>query len=120
MKNIEITELKREQILIVVAVVLLLIFLFLMPLAQYIPMACLAGVLVVVSYNMSEWRTIRGMMKNPKADIAVLFTTCQAGHFRGAARAAAVDEILAFAASIHAARDGNYRHLGHPQRNRPR
>ena len=35
----------------------------------------LAGVLVIVSYNMSEWRTIRGMMKNPKADIAVLFTT---------------------------------------------
>ena len=40
---------------IVHAVVLTLIFLFLMPLAQYIPMACLAGVLVVVSYNMSGW-----------------------------------------------------------------
>ena len=39
------------------AVVLLLILLFLMPLAQYIPMACLAGVLVIVSYNMSGWRT---------------------------------------------------------------
>ena len=38
---------------IVHAVVLLLILLFLMPLAQYIPMACLAGVLVIVSYNMS-------------------------------------------------------------------
>ncbi len=38
---------------IIHAVVLLLIFLFLMPLAQYIPMACLAGVLVVVSYGMS-------------------------------------------------------------------
>jgi len=36
--------------------VLLLILLLLMPLAQYIPMACLAGVLVVVSYNMSGWR----------------------------------------------------------------
>ena len=35
------------------AVVLLLILLFLMPLARFIPMACLAGVLVVVSYNMS-------------------------------------------------------------------
>ena len=42
---------------IVHAVVLLLIFLFLMPLAQYIPMACLAGVLVVVSYGMSGWRS---------------------------------------------------------------
>src|SRR5699024_7493495 len=41
------------------AVVLLLILLFLMPLAQYIPMACLAGVLVIVSYNMSGWRTFK-------------------------------------------------------------
>ena len=60
---------------IIHAVVLLLILLFLSPLTRHIPMACLAGVLVIVSYNMSEWRTIRGMMKNPKADIAVLFTT---------------------------------------------
>ena len=57
------------------AVVLLLIFLFLMPLAQYIPMACLAGVLVVVSYNMSEWRTFRALMKNPRSDVAVLLVT---------------------------------------------
>ena len=42
---------------IIHAVILLLILLFLMPLAQYIPMACLAGVLVIVSYNMSGWRT---------------------------------------------------------------
>ncbi len=42
---------------IIHAVVLLLIFLFLMPLAKYIPMACLAGVLVVVSYGMSGWRS---------------------------------------------------------------
>ena len=55
--------------------VLLLILLFLMPLAQYIPMACLAGVLVVVAYNMSGWRTVRGILKNPKSDIAVLATT---------------------------------------------
>lgn len=60
---------------IVHAVVLLLILLFLSPLTRHIPMACLAGILVVVSYNMSEWRTIRGMLKNPKADVAVLFTT---------------------------------------------
>lgn len=60
---------------IIHAVVLLLILLFLVPLTKYIPMACLAGILVVVSYNMSEWRTIRGMLKNPKADVAVLFTT---------------------------------------------
>lgn len=41
---------------IIHAIVLLLIFL-LMPLAQYIPMACLAGVLVVVSTGMSGWRS---------------------------------------------------------------
>lgn len=45
------------------AVVLLLILLFLMPLAQYIPMACLAGVLVIVSYNMSGWRTFKALLK---------------------------------------------------------
>lgn len=60
---------------IVHAVVLLLIFLVLMPLASYIPMACLAGVLVIVSYNMSGWRTFRELMKNPKSDITVLFIT---------------------------------------------
>ena len=60
---------------IIHAVVLLLILLFLMPLAQYIPMACLAGVLVVVSYNMSGWRTFRALMRNPKSDVTVLFIT---------------------------------------------
>ena len=60
---------------IVHAVVLLLIFLFLMPLAQYIPMACLAGVLVVVSYNMSGWRTFKELLSNPKSDVGVLLVT---------------------------------------------
>ena len=60
---------------IVHAVVLLLILLFLMPLAKYIPMACLAGVLVMVSYNMSGWRTFRALLKNPKSDVVVLLLT---------------------------------------------
>ncbi|MBQ8866608.1 MAG: sulfate permease [Bacteroidaceae bacterium] len=60
---------------IIHAAMLLLIFLFLMPLAQYIPMACLAGVLVIVSYNMSEWRTFKQLLKNPKSDITVLLIT---------------------------------------------
>lgn len=60
---------------IIHAVVLLLIFLFLMPLAQYIPMACLAGVLVVVSYGMSGWRSFAMLMKNPKSDVIVLLIT---------------------------------------------
>lgn len=57
------------------AVVLLLIFLFMMPLINLVPMACLAAVLVMVSYNMSGWRTIRAILKNPKSDIAVLSVT---------------------------------------------
>ena len=60
---------------IIHAAVLLLIFLFLMPLAQYIPMACLAGVLVIVSYNMSGWRSFLSIMKNPKSDVIVLWVT---------------------------------------------
>ena len=60
---------------IIHAAVLLLIFLFLMPLAQYIPMACLAGVLVIVSYNMSGWRSFLSILNNPKSDIIVLWVT---------------------------------------------
>ena len=60
---------------IIHAAVLLVIFLVLMPLAAYIPMSCLAGVLVIVSYNMSGWRTFMQLMKNPKSDIIVLFMT---------------------------------------------
>ena len=57
------------------ALVLLLIFLFLMPLMAYIPMACLSGVLVVISYNMSGWRSVRASLRGPKSDIAVLAVT---------------------------------------------
>ena len=57
------------------AVVLALIYLFLMPLVQYIPMSCLAGILVVVAYNMSEWRSFRAILRNPKSDIIVLLVT---------------------------------------------
>ncbi|MDE5642578.1 MAG: sulfate permease [Muribaculaceae bacterium] len=60
---------------IIHAVVLLLIFVFLMPLINYVPMACLAAVLMVVSYNMSGWRTIVGILKAPKSDVSVLIVT---------------------------------------------
>ena len=60
---------------IIHAIVLLLILLFLGPLTKHIPMACLAGVLIIVSYNMSEWRTVRSLMKNPKSDVSVLLVT---------------------------------------------
>ena len=57
------------------AIVLALIYLFLMPLVKFIPMACLAGILVVVSYNMSEWRSFKAILRNPKSDIIVLLVT---------------------------------------------
>ncbi len=60
---------------IIHAVVLLLILLILMPYAEYIPMASLAAVLVIVSYNMSGWRTLRTLMHNPKSDVIVLLIT---------------------------------------------
>lgn len=57
------------------AIVLLLLLLFLGPLMDYIPMAVLAGVLVIVSYNMSGWRSIVGILRGPRADIAVMVVT---------------------------------------------
>ncbi len=55
--------------------VLLLVLLFLGGLVGLIPMSCLAGVLIVVSYNMSGWKTIVSMCRQSRSDIAVLFTT---------------------------------------------
>ncbi len=60
---------------IVHALVVLLIFLFLMPLINYIPMATLAAVLIITAYNMSGWRTIIGIFHAPKSDISVLMVT---------------------------------------------
>lgn len=60
---------------IIHAVVLLLIFMFMMPLINLVPMATLAAVLIMVSYNMSGWRTIRAIFHNPKSDISVLVLT---------------------------------------------
>lgn len=60
---------------IIHAVVLLMIFLFLMPYAVYIPLATLAAILIIVAYNMSEWRTFKYLLKGHKADVAVLLIT---------------------------------------------
>ena len=57
------------------AVVLLLIYLFLMPYAVYIPLSCLAAILVQVAYNMSEWRTFKYLLRGDKSDVAVLLIT---------------------------------------------
>ncbi|MDO5663757.1 MAG: sulfate permease [Bacteroidia bacterium] len=60
---------------IIHAIVLLLILLFLGDLTKHIPMACLAGVLVVVAYNMSEWRTFRSLVKQSRGTLSILLTT---------------------------------------------
>ncbi|MDR2907784.1 MAG: SulP family inorganic anion transporter [Bacteroidales bacterium] len=62
---------------IVHALTLLVIFLFAWQWAQLIPMSCLAGILVVVSYQMSEWRSFKNIIKrNSKSEAAVLIATC--------------------------------------------
>lgn len=60
---------------IVHAVVLLLIMLLFAPLAKLIPLSCLAGILVVVAYHMSEWRQFKSILKGDKMDIIILLTT---------------------------------------------
>jgi SulP family sulfate permease len=60
---------------IVHAIVLLLIMLLFAPLAKLIPMASLAGILIVVSYHMSEWRQFKSLLKGNKYDILVLLVT---------------------------------------------
>ncbi len=57
------------------AVTLLLIMLFIGQWASLIPMATLAGILVVVAYNMSEWESFLSVFKGPRSDVAVLLTT---------------------------------------------
>jgi SulP family sulfate permease len=57
------------------AVVLLLIMIALMPLAKLIPMATLSAILIVVAYNMSEWRSFKSLLKSTKSDAVVLLVT---------------------------------------------
>lgn len=60
---------------VVHALTILLVMLFLGNLAKLIPMSCLAGILIVVSYNMSEWRSFKSILSGSKYDIAILLTT---------------------------------------------
>ncbi len=60
---------------IIHAFTLLLIMLFLGRLAMLIPMACLAGILIVVAYNMSEWRSFVSILKSTRYDVFILLTT---------------------------------------------
>ncbi len=60
---------------IVHAIFLLLIMLLFAPIAKLIPLSCLAGILVVVAYHMSEWRHFKDLLKSNRMDIIVLLTT---------------------------------------------
>lgn len=60
---------------IVHSITLLLIMLVFMPLAKFIPLTTLSAILIIVSYNMSEWRTFKAILKAPKSDIAILLIT---------------------------------------------
>jgi sulfate permease, SulP family len=57
------------------ALTLLAVLLFAAPLARYIPLAVLAAILMVVAYNMGEWREIPKLLKMSRADIAVWLAT---------------------------------------------
>ena len=60
---------------IVHAIVLLLVLLLLGQLVGLIPMSCLAAVLIMVSYSMSGYKTIAGLIKHPNRDLWVLLIT---------------------------------------------
>jgi SulP family sulfate permease len=57
------------------AVTLLAITIFVGKWAALVPMACLAGILTIVCYHMSEWRTFRAELRSPRSDVAVLLVT---------------------------------------------
>ena len=60
---------------IIHAIVLLIIMLFIGQWAKLIPLSCLAGILAVVAYNMSEWRSFISVTRGPRTDVAILLTT---------------------------------------------
>lgn len=60
---------------IVHSIVLLFIMLVFMPYAKLIPLASLASILIVVAYNMSEWREFKKLLSSPKSDIFILLTS---------------------------------------------
>ena len=60
---------------IIHALILLAIMLLFAPYAKLIPLSCLAGILIVVAYHMSEWRQFKSILKGSKMDIVILLTT---------------------------------------------
>lgn len=60
---------------IIHALTLLLVMLFFGTYASLIPLSVLAAILIIVAYNMSEWRSFIRVMKSPKSDVSVLLIT---------------------------------------------
>lgn len=60
---------------IVHAVFIFLTMLIFMPYAKLIPMTTLAAILIVVAYNMSEWRSFKSLLRSTKSDVSVLLVT---------------------------------------------
>src|SRR5690606_38069657 len=60
---------------IVHGLVLLMVMLLFAPYAKLIPLSCLAGILMVVAYHMSEWRQFKSLLKGTRMDIIILLTT---------------------------------------------
>lgn len=80
---------------IVHALTLLVIMLVFMPLAQRVPLASLAAILIMVAYNMSEWREFTALFKSPKSDVLVLLVTFFITVFIDLVRAIEVGMVLA-------------------------
>lgn len=89
------------------SVLLLLILVFLGGLTKYIPMAALAGILVIVSYNMSDWRTFRSLLKSPRGDVAVLLTTFFLTIFFGLTIAIEIGMLLAIVSFVRRINETN-------------
>lgn len=80
---------------IIHAFTLLLVLLFAAPYAKYVPMPVLAGILLVVSYNMGEWREIPELLKLSRTDVSVWAVTFLLTVFADLTLAVEVGMILA-------------------------
>ena len=80
---------------VVHALTLLLIVVFAAPLARHIPLSVLAAILMVVAYNMGEWREIPELWRLTKTDVAVWFVTFSLTVFSDLSIAVSVGMILA-------------------------
>ena len=80
---------------------ILVIILYAAPLAKLIPLGVLSGILMMVSYNMGEWKEIPGIVKLGKADAAVWLITFALTVFADLTVAVEAGMILAALLYIH-------------------